>query len=157
LFRPHYSWNTDKVVIKHQSINQILAGLTPPYNFHYCRLEVENLFNSIKYSTTCLNRIPLGLKNLFSLDRRFGLHMFKLQRHLQERIQGGGGRTRYVPPKIGENMIFGIKSWFFTQNTPKIFAPPSARCNFFKYAPSASLKSWSCPWFSRWDCKVCLF
>ena len=132
MFRPHYSWNTDKVVIKHQSINQILAGLTPPYNFHYCRLEVENLFNSIKYSTTCLNRIPLGLKNLFSLDRR-------------------------VPPKIGENMIFGIKSWFFTQNTPKIFAPPSARCNIFKYAPSASLKSWSCPWFSRWDCKVCLF
>ena len=30
---------------------------------------------------------------------------------------------------------FGVKSWFFTRNTPKIVAPPSARCNFFKCAP----------------------
>ena len=26
------------------------------------------------------------------------------------------------PPKIGENMIFCIKSWFFTQTPPKFFA-----------------------------------
>ena len=40
---------------------------------------------------------------------------------------GGGGRTRRAPLKIGKNMIFfGVKSWFFTRNTPKIFAPPSA-------------------------------
>jgi hypothetical protein len=31
--------------------------------------------------------------------------------------------------------FFGIKSWFFTRNTPNIFAPPSARRNFFKCAP----------------------
>jgi hypothetical protein len=41
----------------------------------------------------------------------------------------GGWRTRRGPyPKIGKNMIFfGVNSWFFTRNTPKMFAPPSAR------------------------------
>ena len=51
-----------------------------------------------------------------------------------------------APPKIGKNMIFfGVKSWFFTWNTPKIFAPPSALRNFFKCAPP-NLKSWIRPW-----------
>ena len=40
-----------------------------------------------------------------------------------------------TPPKIGKNMIFGVQSWFFTRNTPKMFAPSSARRNFFKCAP----------------------
>jgi hypothetical protein len=31
--------------------------------------------------------------------------------------------------------FFGVKSWFFTRNTPKIFEPISARRNFFKCAP----------------------
>ena len=47
-----------------------------------------------------------------------------------------------APPKIGKIWFFGVKSWFFTRNTQKIFVPPSARCNFFK------LKSWICPWLS---------
>jgi hypothetical protein len=79
---------------------------------------------------------------------------------LQGRIQGG---AHPPPPKIGKNMIFwrkivifhtkypknfraslciwkksdffGVKSWFFTRNTPKFFAPPSARRNFLKGAP----------------------
>ena len=49
---------------------------------------------------------------------------------------GGGEQPARAPPKIGKNMIFFfVKSWFFTRNTPKIFAPPSARHNFFKCAP----------------------
>jgi len=31
--------------------------------------------------------------------------------------------------------FFGVKSWFFTRNTPKMFAPPSVRRNFFKCPP----------------------
>jgi hypothetical protein len=31
--------------------------------------------------------------------------------------------------------FFGVKSWFFTRNTPTTFAPPSARRNFFNCAP----------------------
>jgi hypothetical protein len=34
--------------------------------------------------------------------------------------------------------FFGVKSWFFTRNTPTIFAPPSAQRNFFKCAPLTS-------------------
>jgi hypothetical protein len=66
---------------------------------------------------------------------------------LQGRIQGeGGGRTRRAPPlKLEKIRFFGVKSWFFTRNTPKIFAPPSARRNFFKCA-SPNLKSWIRPW-----------
>jgi hypothetical protein len=54
----------------------------------------------------------------------------------QERIQGGGTRTTPPPPKIWKNMIFfGVKSWFFTRNTPNIIASPSARRDFFKCPP----------------------
>ena len=42
--------------------------------------------------------------------------------------------------------IFGVKSWFFTRNTPKIFAPLSAPRFFFKCAPP-KLKSWIPPWY----------
>ena len=39
----------------------------------------------------------------------------------------GGAHPVHALPKIGKIMIFfGVKSWFFTQNTPTIFAPPSA-------------------------------
>ena len=55
----------------------------------------------------------------------------------QRRIQGeGGARTRRAPPiKLEKLRFFGVKLWFFTRNTPRMFAPPSARCNFFKCFP----------------------
>ena len=46
---------------------------------------------------------------------------------LQGRIQGAR-----APLKLEKNIP--VKSWFLTQNTPNIFAPPSARRNLFKYA-----------------------
>jgi hypothetical protein len=45
---------------------------------------------------------------------------------------GGGGPPKKKLEKI---WFFGVKSWFFTRNTQNIFAPPSARRNFFKCAP----------------------
>ena len=66
----------------------------------------------------------------------------------QGRIQGG--RTRRAPPPLKLEKIwffFGVKSWFFTRNTPKIFAPPSARRNFFNCDP-LKLKSWIRPCIS---------
>ena len=53
-----------------------------------------------------------------------------------------------APPNIGKIWFFGVKSWFFTRNTPKIFAPPFSRRNFFKCAPP-NLKSWIRPWKQR--------
>ena len=39
----------------------------------------------------------------------------------------GRGRTRRAPPKKWKKYdFFGVKSWFFTRNTPNIFAPSSA-------------------------------
>jgi hypothetical protein len=52
---------------------------------------------------------------------------------------------RRPPPLILEKIwFFGVKSWFFTRNTPKIVAPPSARRIFFK-CTLPNLKSWICP------------
>jgi hypothetical protein len=54
----------------------------------------------------------------------------------QGRIQGGGGAPG-APLKLEKIWFFGAKSWFFTRNTPNIFAPPTARRNFFKCATLA--------------------
>ena len=40
-----------------------------------------------------------------------------------------------APPKIGKIFFFFVNSWFFTRNTPKMFAPPFSRRNFYKCAP----------------------
>ena len=59
---------------------------------------------------------------------------------------GGGGALGASPPKKLEKIrFFGVKSWFFTRNTPTIFAPPSVRRNFLKCAPP-NLKSSIRPW-----------
>jgi hypothetical protein len=61
----------------------------------------------------------------------------------------GAGRTRRPPPppppKLGKIYdFFGVKSWFFTRNTPTFFSPPAARRNFFECAPP-NFKSWIRP------------
>ena len=53
------------------------------------------------------------------------------QSYMEEQVQGGGP----PPLKLEKIEFFGVKSWFFTQNTPQIFAPPSTRRNFFKRPP----------------------
>ena len=55
-------------------------------------------------------------------------------------IYMGGSRWGGTPLKLEKIWFFGVNSWFFTRNTPKIFAPLSARRNSFKCAPP-NLKS----------------
>ena len=57
------------------------------------------------------------------------------------RSRGGGAHLARAPPRIGKNMIFWRKIVIFHTKYHKNFAPPSARCNFFKCAPP-NLKSW---------------
>ena len=60
--------------------------------------------------------------------------------------EGEGAHPARAPSKIGKNMIFWRKSWFFTRNTQTIFALPSAQRNFFKCDPlPPNLKSWIRP------------
>jgi hypothetical protein len=51
-----------------------------------------------------------------------------------------------VPQQLKKIWFFGVKPCFFIRNTPTIFAPPSARRNFFKCTPS-NLKSCIRPWW----------
>jgi hypothetical protein len=53
-------------------------------------------------------------------------------------IQGGGP----PPRKLEKTRFLGVKSWFFTRNTPNIFAPPSARRNFFWVCPPFPIPPW---------------
>jgi hypothetical protein len=74
-----------------------------------------------------------------------GIHMHHdIIKQYQGRIQGGGAPGARPPLKLEKIWFFGVKSWFFTRNTQKYFAPPSARRNFFKCAPP-NLKSWIRP------------
>jgi hypothetical protein len=46
----------------------------------------------------------------------------------------GGGTPPPPPPiKLEKIWFFGVKSWFSIRNTPKIFAPHSARRNFIRW------------------------
>ena len=45
-----------------------------------------------------------------------------------------GGHLSPQKKKLEKIWFFGVKSWFFTRNTPTNFAPPFARRNFFKCA-----------------------
>ena len=50
--------------------------------------------------------------------------LFKITQKCTSRGGSRGGCTRCAPPlKLEKIWFFGIKSWFFTRNTPKIFAP----------------------------------
>ena len=39
---------------------------------------------------------------------------------------GGVGDQARAPLELEKIWFFGVKSWFFTRNTPKMFAPLSA-------------------------------
>ena len=67
-------------------------------------------------------------------------HLQQAKVYAQGRIQG-----ERTPPKIGKNMIFLRKIVIFHTKYPKIFAPPSARRNFFKCAPPPTWNPGSTP------------
>ena len=66
-------------------------------------------------------------------------------------FRGGTAHPARAPPKIGKNMIFfGVKSWFFTWNTPKISRLPLLGAIFLSAPPPPNLKSWIRPCERTW-------
>jgi hypothetical protein len=57
--------------------------------------------------------------------------------------------VRPLPPQLDKIRFFGVKSWFFTRNTPTILAPPSARCNFSDYTTDGVF-SITCTFSKKW-------
>ena len=77
----------------------------------------------------------LNLTTIRSRPRRLLCYLVSsglcIHRNMQGWIQG---EAHPAPPpllKLEKIWFFGVKSWFFTRNTPTIFEPPSARRKFF--------------------------
>jgi hypothetical protein len=88
------------------------------------------------YNYQC-NRCLLPLKlwvriMIMAKCTRYNIYVIKFVCDLPHEIPQKFSR---LPPQLKKIWFFGIKSWFFTRNTPKMFAPPSARRNFFKCTP----------------------
>jgi hypothetical protein len=99
------------------------------------KMGMRTKFNIYVFIIVVFNRVTMVYTHVF-----YWLGSILNQAIKSQTAYRGGyrGRTRHPPPppppppKIGKNMIFWRKSGFFTRNTPKIFAPPSARPNLFK-------------------------
>jgi hypothetical protein len=101
-----------------------------------------------------VNKVSLsGYSRVWRYQREvIRIHNSKDKQHNVQKKKGesrAGSRGEAHPAraslKLEKIWFFGVKSWFFTRNTPTIFAPPSARRDFFKCAPP-NLKSWIRPW-----------
>jgi hypothetical protein len=70
-----------------------------------------------------------NILDIFRVVCETATRLYKYIVRVFPREDPGGARTRRAPPpplKLEKRWFFGVKSWFFTRNTPKIFAPPSA-------------------------------
>ena len=54
------------------------------------------------------------------------MYSVKFSRYFRRGGFRGGAHPARAPLKLENIWFFGVKSWFFTRNTAKIFAPPSA-------------------------------
>jgi hypothetical protein len=79
-------------------------------------------------------RAPLKLEKNMNFWRKIVIFHTKYLKNVRASLRNG---IKYD--------FFGVNSWFFTRNTQKYFAPPSARRNFLS-APPPNLKSWIRPW-----------
>jgi hypothetical protein len=94
------------------------------------------------YNRVCCLRIPFSFFAIFlhfSLNfepRNIQIQMlFWNQSPYRMLCRSGSGGGGDAPLKLEKIWLFDVKSWFFTRNTPTIFAPPFALRNFFKCNP----------------------
>ena len=91
----------------------------------------------------CFNKFQIWQK--FYCPNKFIYYFFKITTKISTSFRWSmlisfwidvpGADPGDAPLKLEKIWFFGVKSWFFTRNTQKIFAPLSAQHNFFKCAP----------------------
>ena len=98
---------------------------------------------AISYHWGCFFQLNSKLLSIKLWDRYSWVRSLVWSQQALYNLQGGsrGGGLK----KLEKIWFFGVKSWFSTRNTPKIFAPPSARRIFFKCAPLLTLNPGSAP------------
>ena len=126
-------------------ITKLSSILMPPFYLHGFSSCVYCLRHENGWITA---HLALNTNRRISTNPEITLQNYRKQLDIYRGgSRGGGGAPRPAPPlKLGKIWFFGVKSWFFTRNTPKIFSPPTVRRNLFKCAPP-NLKSWIRPWF----------
>ena len=124
--------------------------------------------NCLPFQSTRVHPHPVfsGVRGVFPLAVALSFILITgagPKNHIFSNFRGGGARASvksstelmlYVVltmPTLNNAYLLlwflGVKSWFFTRNTPKISVPPSTWRNFFNCAPT-NLKSWIRPWIT---------
>ena len=110
-------------------------GSAPAYGsfLHNRTNKIRVIIDNFSDEMTC------GICSMMIKVNRHSLQMQSVRAVIQNKSRGGSRGAHpaagCAPLKLEKIWFFGVKSWFFTRNTPKIFAPPSARRNIFKCAP----------------------
>jgi hypothetical protein len=131
------------VILFSDRISSISRGIAS-FNFSW-EAPAWNVFH-INTGTGCW-KYSTNRTNMLSIKCAYILIQMNLQSRMVKYIFTGrsmGGAPGAHPSYIWKKYdFFGVKSWFFTRNTPKIFAPPSARHNFFKCTPPPPPPTWN--------------
>ena len=88
------------------------------------------MYSKSRFVCVFCRRIVIARKVDRALHNVFCIVTFSIVIYVDNRGESNGG----FPPKIGKNKIFWRK--IVILYTPKLFAPPSARRNFFYVRPS---------------------
>jgi hypothetical protein len=119
------------------------------HNTSYCLIEVvTNAGVSVSFNICMLQHflckvedydiprilVTYSSEEILSTKTQCEVYVSKMRQIAKQLTQSryAGVHPGRAPLKLKKIWFFGVKSWFFTWNTPKIFAPPSARHNFFK-------------------------
>ena len=109
-----------------------------------------------KWNPESFSNFSCPIVEVITFDTRLTLYFRQRKGTIQGRsicrynCRGGSrGRTRRAPLKLKKIWFFGVKSWFFTRNTPTISRFPPLGAIFLSAPPPPKLKSWIRPCYTK--------